>query len=115
MRSRTTTGRRCTSSTHAGGNPGTITSVKVSTSAPNWAIQQLLSEAGVSGIEPGFVAPPEQGAEVQADWNNLGSSETYLGYAQATGFASAPGLVPDVRQVYATTGVRGAEPVGARR
>ena len=65
------------------------------------AIQQLLTEAGVSGIEPGLVAPHAQGAEVQADWEHLGSSETYLGYAQATGFASAPGLVPDVRQVYA--------------
>jgi len=65
------------------------------------AIQQLLSDAGVSGIEPGFVAPHAQGAEVQADWDHLGSSETYLGYAQATGFASAPGLAPDVRQVYA--------------
>ena len=65
------------------------------------AIQQLLTEAGVSGIEPGLVAPHAQGAEVQADWEHLGSSETYLGYAQATGFASAPSLVPDVRQVYA--------------
>ena len=65
------------------------------------AIQQLLTEAGVSGIEPGLVAPHPQGAEVQADWDHLGSSETYLGYAQATGFASAEGLVPDARQVYA--------------
>ena len=65
------------------------------------AIQQLLTEAGVSGVEPGFVAPHAQGAEVQADWDHLGSSETYLGYAQATGFASAEGLVPDVQQVYA--------------
>jgi len=65
------------------------------------AIQQLLAEAGVSGIEPGLVAPHAQGAEVQADWDHLGSSETYLGYAQATGFASTPGLAPDVRRMHA--------------
>ena len=65
------------------------------------AIQQLLTESGVSGIEAGFVAPHAQGAEVQADWDSLGSSETYLGHAQATGFASTPGLAPDEPQVYA--------------
>jgi len=65
------------------------------------AIQELLTEAGVSGIEPDLVAPHAQGAEVQADWDSLGSSETYLGYAQATGFASTPELVSDVQQVYA--------------
>ena len=65
------------------------------------AIQQLLTEAGSSGIEPGLVAPHAQGAEVQADWDTLESRETYLGYAQATSFASAQGIVPDVRQVYA--------------
>ena len=68
------------------------------------AIQHLLTEAGVSGIEPGFVQPVEQGAEVQADWDSLGSAETYLGYAQATGFASTPELVPDVLQAYALPG-----------
>jgi hypothetical protein len=66
------------------------------------ALQELLTEAGASRIASGFVAPLEQGAEVQADWANLGSSETYLGSAQATGFASAGGLMPDVRQVYAS-------------
>jgi len=64
------------------------------------AIQQLLTEAGSSGIEPGLVAPHALGAEVQADWDTLGSGETYLAYGQATGFASAHGIVPDVRQVY---------------
>ncbi len=68
------------------------------------AIQQLLTEAGAPGIESSLVAPHPQGAEVQADWDHLGSSETYLGYAQATGFASAEGLVPDTRQVYAPPG-----------
>jgi hypothetical protein len=68
------------------------------------AIQQLLTEAGVSEIEPGFVAPHPQGAEVQADWDHLGSSETYLGYAQATGFASSEGPVPDAQHGYARPG-----------
>lgn len=58
-------------------------------------IQQLL---GVSGdVRP----PAGTGPELAADWSDLGSGETYVGHAQASGFASPGGLRPDVARVYA--------------
>ena len=51
-------------------------------------IQQLLLDAGASGVDQDLVdgrAP--QGLEVAADWRTLQSPETYVGYRQATGFA----------------------------
>ena len=63
-------------------------------------IQQLLTEAGGTGIEPGFVAADGKGPEAEADWDNLESRETYLGYGQTTGFVSPGSLVPDVGHAY---------------
>jgi hypothetical protein len=51
-------------------------------------IQQLLLEAGADGVDPDFVDVDPQGFEVAAEWRSLRSPETYLGYAQTTGFAS---------------------------
>jgi thiol-disulfide isomerase/thioredoxin len=51
-------------------------------------IQQLLREAGVDGITDDLVSPTAEGFEAQADWTNLRSPETYLGYAQGQNFAS---------------------------
>jgi thiol-disulfide isomerase/thioredoxin len=51
-------------------------------------IQRLLSEAGGTGIADGVVSVAAQGFEAQADWANLQSPETYLGYEQGRGFAS---------------------------
>jgi len=48
-------------------------------------IQQLL------GSEDGFVSPVLEGFEVQADWANLQSPETYLGYEQAQNFVDREG------------------------
>ena len=45
-------------------------------------IQQLLGEAGKSGFDRALVTPDARGAEVAADWKNLGSPETYLGSRQ---------------------------------
>jgi thiol-disulfide isomerase/thioredoxin len=56
-----------------------------------WAIQMLLREAGAQGIDDDLVIPEPAGFEVQADWTNLGSPETYLGYEQGRNFASAGG------------------------
>ncbi len=66
-------------------------------------IQQLLAEAGTSGIsrEP-VSAPDARGAEVAADWGNLKSPENYVGYERTEGFASPGGAVQDKRRVYAT-------------
>jgi thiol-disulfide isomerase/thioredoxin len=52
-------------------------------------IQQLLLEAGAEGVDQDLVTVQPQGLEVAADWASVRSPETYLGYAQATGFASA--------------------------
>ena len=50
-------------------------------------IQQLLREAGRDGIGNELVSVAPQGFEVQADWESLGSPETYLGSQQAQNFA----------------------------
>jgi thiol-disulfide isomerase/thioredoxin len=50
-------------------------------------IQQLLHDTGGDGIPDDVVSPDLKGFEVQADWPNLGSPETYLGSEQARNFA----------------------------
>jgi len=52
------------------------------------AVQMLLREAGREGVPEDLVSPADKGFEAQADWQNLGSPETYLGYQQAQGFVS---------------------------
>ena len=51
-------------------------------------IQQLLLEAGANDVDQDLVVVEPRGLEVAADWQTLRSPETYLGYAQSTGFAS---------------------------
>ena len=51
-------------------------------------IQQLLREAGYSGIGNDGVSLDARSSEVPADWDNLRSQETYLGHDKAEGFAS---------------------------
>src|SRR5256886_16069266 len=58
-------------------------------------IQQLLREAGAEGIGDDLVSVAADGFEAQADWTNLGSAETYLGYGQAQNFASPGGAAFD--------------------
>ncbi len=64
------------------------------------AIQMLLREAGVEGVGDGLVSVAPEGFEVQADWSNLQSPETYLGYEQGRSFASTGGAVPDEAHLY---------------
>jgi hypothetical protein len=63
-------------------------------------IRELLREAGhhPTGDEPVAVAPT--GLEAQADWEQLGSPETYLGGEQPRGFASPGGMTPAVPRAY---------------
>jgi hypothetical protein len=70
-------------------------------------LQMLLREAGAD-VEQGLVRIEPHGVEAQADWANLGSSESYLGYDRAVDFASPEGVVPDERHVYSS-------PAGLRR
>ncbi len=51
-------------------------------------IQQLLAEAGKSGVPGGSVAPKAQGAQAAPDMSAIQSPETYLGYGRGANFAS---------------------------
>jgi thiol-disulfide isomerase/thioredoxin len=53
------------------------------------AVQQLLLESGADDLDQELVVVEPRGLEVAADWRTLRSPETYLGYAQGSGFASA--------------------------
>jgi thiol-disulfide isomerase/thioredoxin len=63
-------------------------------------IQQLLRDAGGEGIGDNLVSVAADGFEAQADWTNLGSPETYLGYEQAQNFASPGGAAFDEPRTY---------------
>ena len=64
-------------------------------------IQRLLKGAGARGVSSELVSVVPQGAEVAADWGNLKSPETYVGYGQAENFSSPGGAAVDARHVYA--------------
>ena len=57
-------------------------------------IQKLL------GVERQPVTVDGTGDEAEADWDNLGTSETYLGYWRSAHFASPGGAAYDQRRVY---------------
>jgi thiol-disulfide isomerase/thioredoxin len=63
-------------------------------------IQELLHEAGRDSVGDDLIAVAPDGFEAQADWTNLETSETYLGYGQAQNFASPGGAKLDERHVY---------------
>jgi thiol-disulfide isomerase/thioredoxin len=64
-------------------------------------IQQLLAEAGTTGVDTGMVSVEPTGLEVPADWSSLRSAENYTGYERTEGFASPGGPVPDKPHAYA--------------
>jgi thiol-disulfide isomerase/thioredoxin len=64
-------------------------------------IQKLLVEAGQKSFERKFVTVNGQGAEAEADWDNLRSPETYLGSARSGSFASLRDVLPDRRRLFA--------------
>jgi thiol-disulfide isomerase/thioredoxin len=65
-------------------------------------IQRLLREAGSDDPGEELVAVSGEGFEAQADWANLGSPETYLGYEQGRNFASPGHAASDEPRAYAT-------------
>jgi thiol-disulfide isomerase/thioredoxin len=65
-----------------------------------WMIQHLLREAGGEGIDDELVSVAPEGLEAQADWTNLRSPETYLGYAQGQNLDSPDGAVYDEPRRY---------------
>ena len=67
-------------------------------------IQKLLSDNGVRSVAEKLVSVDPRGAEVAADWNDLQSSENYVGYGKTEGFASPGGAARDRDHVYAAPG-----------
>ena len=69
--------------------------------ATEMVIQQLLLDAGADDIDQDLVMVDPHGLEVAADWRNLQSPETYVGYRQSTGFAQDNVARFDEPDVYA--------------
>jgi thiol-disulfide isomerase/thioredoxin len=63
-------------------------------------VQRLLREAGRDDVAGDVVAVAPEGFEAQADWTNLQSGETYLGYEQGRSFASPGRPTPDEPHAY---------------
>jgi len=63
-------------------------------------IQQLLAESGVKNVPTSLVRVEGAGAQAPADWVNLRTPETYVGYQQAEGFRSPGGMVSDLKRRY---------------
>ena len=96
----------------AEGRSATTSSARAATTSANAVIQQLLREAGADlRRETRRGRPSARGA---ADWTNLRSPETYVGYAQGRNFAS-PGGAGVGAPAATTCPMLMLEPVGALR
>jgi thiol-disulfide isomerase/thioredoxin len=65
------------------------------------ALQQLLTEAGASGVGRDLVSVDPRGLEVAADPDSLRSPESYAGYGKSQNFASPGGAARNKSRVYA--------------
>ena len=63
-------------------------------------LQRLLAEAGADVAGRPLVQVAPTGPEAAADWDDLRSGETYLGYGRTADFASREALAPDLRRAY---------------
>jgi hypothetical protein len=63
-------------------------------------IQQLLADAGSAGVDRELVSVDPGGLEVSADFETLGSGETYVGYARAENLVAPDGVLPDGPRTY---------------
>jgi thiol-disulfide isomerase/thioredoxin len=63
-------------------------------------IQRLLAEAGASEVDREPVSVDPHGLEVSADFETLGSAETYVGYARAENLVAPDGVLPDGPRTY---------------
>jgi thiol-disulfide isomerase/thioredoxin len=63
-------------------------------------IQQLLEAAGARDLDHEPLSVDAGGVEAAADWDALGSPETYVGYARGENLASPGGAVIDRPHVY---------------
>jgi hypothetical protein len=67
-------------------------------------LRRLLAEPGAADLGPDPAPVDARGIEAAADWANLRSAETYLGYDRTVGFASAGGVEPDEPHDYSAPG-----------
>lgn len=63
-------------------------------------IQQLLAAAGADHVTRDLVSGDGQGIEAPADWDDLHSPETYIGYLRATNLSSPGGASHDRAREY---------------
>lgn len=68
------------------------------------AVRDLLAANGVADLGEPMADLDLRGAEAPADFANIQSPETYIGYARAENFASPQGLTQDVAMRYAAPG-----------
>lgn len=64
-------------------------------------VQGLLKEAGARGFDTTIVPVVGQGSEAAADWADLKTPETYIGYSRTERFASPGGIKPSEPHLYA--------------
>lgn len=67
-------------------------------------IQDLLAEAGATGISRDPVAVDARGIEAAADWSSLKSAENYLGHERTQNFASPSGPILNKAGTYELPG-----------
>jgi thiol-disulfide isomerase/thioredoxin len=67
-------------------------------------IQQMLAEAGNSGIGLELVSVDPGGFEIAADWSDLKSPENYVGYERTENFVSRDGVIADKPHLYVAPG-----------
>ena len=67
-------------------------------------IQRLLREAGHEDIPDDVASVTPEGLEAQADWSNVESPESYLGYEQGRSFASGERPALDEPRTYTAPG-----------
>jgi thiol-disulfide isomerase/thioredoxin len=63
-------------------------------------VRQLLAEAGHVSLPTPVGVPQAAGTQVASDERDLLSTETYIGYKQADGFASPEKVAPDALRTY---------------
>jgi thiol-disulfide isomerase/thioredoxin len=63
-------------------------------------IQQLLADAGQTNVPSGVASVDATGVQAASDENDVGSPETYIGFAQALHFISPGGFVRSVAHTY---------------
>jgi len=67
-------------------------------------IQRLLAASGAAEVDRGLVSISPGGIEAPADWDDLLSPETYIGYQRASNFASPGGALRHRPHDYAVPG-----------